>query len=172
MTSPKLKWIVFIAVIFLIGDVFGFLSGQVYQRYQMQQRRRARGGPPPGPQNFIADLKQRLNLTKDQATKIENILEANRKKIEQELAPFREKAQTIREEVETQIEAVLTPEQKVKYMQFRDKMEKDRENREMDRRQRWGNDTTHRWGNDTTHRMIQPPPPRPSHDFLPPPPPR
>jgi len=155
MTNPKLKWIIFIAVVFLIGDVFGFLSGQVYQRYEMQQRRRGRSGPPP--QNFIADFKQRLNLTKEQTTKIENILEANRKRIEQELAPFREKAKSIREEVEKQIESVLTPEQKVTYKQFRDKMEKDREKREMERRKRWSNDTTHR------SMPLLPP----SRDFLP-----
>ncbi|MCX7918050.1 MAG: hypothetical protein N3A72_00290 [bacterium] len=158
MANPKLKWIVFIIAVFLIGDVLGFLSGQVYQRYEMEQRRRGRGGPPPRPQNFITDLKQQLNLTPEQVNKIENILEANRKRIEQELAPFREKANSIRKEVETQIESVLTPEQKVKYKQFRDKMEMERKKFEMERRQRLGNDTTRRFL------------PPPSRDFLPPPP--
>ncbi len=166
MTNPKLKWIVFIAVVFLIGDVFGFLTGQVYQNQKMHPPRFLKHGPPPGPQNFIADLSKRLNLSKSQATKIESILETNRKRIEQELAPFRVKAQTIREEVELQIESVLTPEQKVKYQQyktFRDKMERERNKRPMDGMLRWGNDTTGKF---------MPPPPGPSHDFLPPPPPK
>lgn len=162
MNSLKLKWILFIAVVFLIGDVFGFLTGQVYQNNKMHPPRHPRNGPPPGPKNFVSELQHRLSLTTDQATKIETILETNRKRIEKELVPFRVKAQTIREEVQSQIESVLTPEQKVKYKQFRDKMEKEREKRDMERRQPWDNDTT--------HQAIHPPPP--SRDFLPPLPPK
>lgn len=152
MIYPKLKWIIFVVVVFLVGNVFGFLGGQVYQNYRMQQWRRTHTGPPR-PQRFIADLKQQLNLTNEQATKIENILEANRKKVDAELAPFRKRADAIREEVNKEIESVLTPEQKQKYTQFRKKMEEERNKMEKERRRRWAGDST--------HHFLPPPPPQP-----------
>ena len=138
-SSSKIKWITLLVAVFIVGGALGFLSGQVYQRHYFQHRRAHRGNPE---QYILHDLRSKLNLTEDQITKIKDILEQQRKRMQKESAPFREKARAIREEVIQQIESVLTPEQKVKYKALREK-------REEERRQRFGRDTSFR-ARDTT----------------------
>jgi protein CpxP len=88
-------------------------------------------GPPPGgggrggrggmnPERRLEMMQQQLNLTADQSTAIKAIFEDERAKMEAARASTapddrRAKMMAMREEEKTKIEAVLTPEQKIKY---------------------------------------------------------
>jgi len=87
--------------------------------------------PPPGgggrggrggmnPERRLEMMQQQLNLTADQSTAIKAIFEDERAKMEAARASTapddrRAKMMAMREEEKTKIEAVLTPEQKIKY---------------------------------------------------------
>ncbi len=96
-----------------------------------QQQQGDAQGPPPGgggrggrggmnPERRLEMMQQQLNLTADQSTAIKAIFEDERAKMEAARASTapddrRAKMMAMREEEKTKIEAVLTPEQKIKY---------------------------------------------------------
>jgi Spy/CpxP family protein refolding chaperone len=69
------------------------------------------GGHGPNGERKVEKLKEKLNLTDDQATKIENIVNA-----------AGEKHKAIQEDTQKQIDSVLNDEQKKKYAALKEEM--------------------------------------------------
>jgi uncharacterized protein YneF (UPF0154 family) len=115
--STKTKWIALIVTVFLTGLVFGFVGGQFWQHYQFAKRFRER----PKTDKFLEDLTRELSLTPEQAKKVSAILESRKEEFEKVIPDFREKIREIREKTDKEIEAILTPEQKIKFSRFREK---------------------------------------------------
>lgn len=93
------------------------------------QRQERRGG---GPGERLEMLRERLGLTDAQVAQLKEILAAEREEIaakrkelgkDADRAAMREAMQAIREKYRPKIEAVLTPEQREKFAQIREKMQ-------------------------------------------------
>lgn len=115
--SSKTKWISLIITVFLSGLVFGFVGGQVWQHYQFVKRFKER----PRPNKLIEDMARELSLSPDQVKKVSAIMDSRKEEFDKVIPGFREKIREIREKTDKEIEAILTPEQKVKFSQFREK---------------------------------------------------
>lgn len=93
---------------------------------QSETKRPREGGKGGGRGPSVEMLTEQLGLTKDQAAKLKPVFEAQRAKFEalrddQSLSPQerRSRMRSIREEGDAAISAVLTPEQKKKWDEFR-----------------------------------------------------
>jgi len=75
----------------------------------------------------IEKLTKSLNLTKEQADKISAITKDGWEKIKLEHKSMKERVQQIRQDVDKQIESLLTPEQLEKFKQLKQKAEKKKE---------------------------------------------
>jgi periplasmic protein CpxP/Spy len=95
----------------LICSSFSFAQPQDHQMP-------LRGGPMPR-EEFLKDLKKKLNLTSEQEQKIQNIFNAQSEEIDKERNAMREKMEKQRKETDAQISAVLTDEQKKKYKELK-----------------------------------------------------
>lgn len=126
--NPKIKWIILLVVIFIVGTAVGFISGQLYQKEFGRRNMRHRIAPR---ERFLSNLEKNLNLTAEQSLKIRDILDEQRKQIEQETEPMRERMRLIREEVIKEIELILTPEQVEQFRVMNERMEREG-------RRRWG----------------------------------
>jgi protein CpxP len=126
----KFRWSVLPILVVLVA---GLLSGQTSQAPQTStQNQGAMAHHPESPEQHLQMLSDKLNLTDDQKAKIKPILENqseqmkavhNDASLSQEQK--REKKKAIHESCRDQINAVLTPEQQVKFKQLREEhMEK------------------------------------------------
>jgi periplasmic protein CpxP/Spy len=95
----------------LICSSFSFAQPQDHQMPP-------RGGPMPREQ-FLKDLKKKLNLTSEQEQKIQQIFIAQSEEIDKERNAMREKMEKQRKETDEKISAVLTDEQKKKYKELK-----------------------------------------------------
>ncbi len=150
MSSSKTKWITLIVVVFIIGGALGFVGGESYQRYLFHRLQLNEPPlPPPGPRGprdfqkrLLDELKQDLGLSEDQTKKIADIFDQidkkNQVEREKHQAEREQRMKSMREEVDKQINTVLNPEQKVKFIEFQKKFDQERQTRE----RRWGRDTT------------------------------
>jgi periplasmic protein CpxP/Spy len=148
MSSSKIKWLTLIVVVFIIGGALGFVGGESYQRHLFHQFH-PNQPPPPNARNrgdfqkrLLDELKKDLALSEDQTKKIADIFTQVDQKYEgdreRRQAEREQRMKSMREEVDTQINAVLSPEQKIKFVEFQKKFDQERQTRES----RWGRDTT------------------------------
>ena len=138
MRSTTIKWITLIVVVFIIGGALGFVGGESYQRYLFHKNQ----PPPRGPRNrgdfqkrLVENLKKDLGLSEEQTRNVTDILNQLDKKNDE---GRRERMEAMRKEVDQQIEEVLDPQQKIKFLEFRKKLQKERDLRE----KRWSQDST------------------------------
>jgi hypothetical protein len=119
--NSKRKWQIRFAVlaIFLFGALAGALAFNVYESKlggSSRERRRDR----------FDEMVQRLNLSTEQKTKVDQIMgeaRANYLQLRKESEP---KYEDIRKQTDSQLEAVLSPEQWQKWRQMTEEMRKRR----------------------------------------------
>ena len=109
----KNRWQVRIAagVIFVLGFVSGILALNVY-------RGLARGERHPG--NRVEMLAERLQLTEDQKTKVQEIFNDTREQVRAVRRESEPKMDEIRRQADGRLQTVLTPEQWEKFQSVRD----------------------------------------------------
>jgi periplasmic protein CpxP/Spy len=107
----KNRWQVRIAamIIFVLGFTAGILALNVY-------RGLARGGPG----NRIDELSERLQLTADQKTKVQEIFSDTREQIRAARREMEPKMAEIRRQADGRLQTVLTPEQWQQFQRLRD----------------------------------------------------
>ena len=110
----KNRWQVRIAaaIIFVLGFVAGILALNVYRGLART------GGGPPG--NRIEMLAERLQLSEDQKTKVQEIFNDTREQVRAVRRESEPKMDEIRRQADGRLQTVLTPEQWEKFQSVRD----------------------------------------------------
>lgn len=117
------KLILATLVIFGAGVLSGTLGNQLYlQKKQAPKSGFGPGGPGPERFDFIRRWSDRLDLTTEQRDKIDRLVRESQERVRTLWDPVGPKIQEEMRAVRTQIEAVLTPEQRTKFAE----MSKDR----------------------------------------------
>lgn len=111
----KNKWQVRIAamIIFVLGFTAGILALNVY-------RGLARGGQG----NRIDELSERLQLTADQKTKVQEIFSDTREQLRAARQEMEPRMTEIRRQADGRLQTVLTPEQWQKFQRMRDERQR------------------------------------------------
>ena len=105
----KNRWQVRIAamIIFVLGFTAGILALNVYRRWD-------RGN------NRMDELAERLQLTADQKTKVQEIFSDTREQVRAARSEMEPKMAEIRRQADSRLQAVLTPEQWQQFQRMRD----------------------------------------------------
>lgn len=111
----KNRWQVRIAamIIFVLGFTAGILALNVYRGW-------ARGGSG----NRFDDLAERLQLTADQKTKVQEIFSDTREQIRATRREMEPKMDEIRRQADGRLQTVLTPEQWQQFQRMREQRER------------------------------------------------
>ena len=112
----KNKWQVRIAaaIIFVLGFAAGILALNVY-------RGLARNG---GPGNRMEELSERLKLTPEQKTKVQEIFGDTREQLRAVRRESEPKVEEIRRQADGRLQTVLTPEQWQQFQKIRDERQR------------------------------------------------
>jgi Spy/CpxP family protein refolding chaperone len=110
----KNRWQVRIAatIIFVLGFAAGLLAMNVYRSW-------ARNGPP---RDRFEQMAERLQLTADQKTKVQEIFTDTREQLRAVRRESEPKVSEIRRQADGRLQTVLTPEQWEKFQSIRDEM--------------------------------------------------
>ena len=113
----KNRWQVRIAavIIFVLGFTAGILALNVYRGW-------ARGGPG----NRIDELAERLQLSADQKTKVQEIFSDTRDQLRAARQEMEPRMAEIRREADGRLQTVLTPEQWEKFQRIREERQRRR----------------------------------------------
>ena len=107
----KLKfWIALSLALTFAAGVVGGVYGEKYMMGRRMARRAARSGHFPSMEKMAKDL----GLTADQQARIKDIFQKNEERFKVLNGEIHEKLRSIREQIKTEIDSVLTPEQKKK----------------------------------------------------------
>jgi Spy/CpxP family protein refolding chaperone len=108
----KNRWQVRVAalIIFVLGFTAGILALNVYRGW-------ARGGPGG---NRMDELSERLQLTADQKTKVQEIFNDTREQLRAVRRETEPRMEEIRRQADGRLQTVLTPEQWERFQRFRD----------------------------------------------------
>ena len=112
----KNRWQVRVAavIIFVLGFTAGILALNVYRGV-------VRGG---GPGNRFDALSERLNLTADQKTKVQEIFSDTREQLRAARQEMEPRMAEIRRQADGRLQTVLTPEQWQKFQRLRDERQR------------------------------------------------
>jgi Spy/CpxP family protein refolding chaperone len=107
------RWQVRVAavIIFVLGFTAGILALNVYRGV-------VRGGGGPG--NRFDNLAERLNLTADQKTKVQEIFSDTREQLRAVRQETQPRMEEIRRQADGRLQTVLTPEQWQQFQKLRD----------------------------------------------------
>ena len=115
----KNRWQVRIAatIIFVLGFTAGILALNVYRGWG------SRGG---GPGNRMDELSERLKLTADQKTKVQEIFNDTREQLRAVRQETEPRMDEIRRQADGRLQTVLTPEQWDRFQRLRDERRRHR----------------------------------------------
>lgn len=101
------------AVSFALGVLFGAALIGAGSHYYFARCRKDCGGShwKDRGKEFLSEMKSKLSLTPDQEAKIDKILEAKRKKIDEMRQKVRPNFHKVREQTHAEIRSVLKPDQ-------------------------------------------------------------
>ena len=113
----KNRWQVRVAamIIFVLGFTAGILALNVYRGW-------AHGGGPGG--NRIDELADRLQLTADQKTKVQEIFSDTREQLRAVRMETEPRMQEIRRQADGRLQTVLTPEQWQQFQRIREERQR------------------------------------------------
>ena len=110
----KNRWQVRIAtvIIFVLGFTAGILAMNLYRRWDR------------GPRNRIDELAERLQLTADQKTKVQEIFGDTREQLRAARQEMEPRMAEIRRQADGRLQTVLTPEQWEKFQRMREERQR------------------------------------------------
>lgn len=110
------KSILLLALVFFAGIVFGVVGTRAATRHFTQM---AIAHPERVQMKIERALTRRLQLSADQQAQLHNILSDTRTQMKALREEFRPKVQAIYQETDTNINAILTPDQQTRYDQIK-----------------------------------------------------
>jgi Skp family chaperone for outer membrane proteins len=135
MIAPTIKAKILVFAIFFAGIGSGILIANFYTTRVMTAPDTTTTNPPGREQKVQRDINKfydYLGLDQAQREKMHKIGEETRHEFQELQKETQPRSDAIREESRTKIRAVLNEEQRVKYDEFRHKMDERRKNRERD----------------------------------------
>jgi hypothetical protein len=118
----KIKVIIGLLLIFMLGVLVGSLGTHLYFKYRFE--RFAYSGPPPLMQGLMRIMIHKLSLTKAQQVEIEKIIRPADKKLSSFREKFRPEFEKIIDDTMAQIKKKLNDEQKKKLDRLRDDLKR------------------------------------------------
>lgn len=111
-SSARSKWQVRLAVVilFVVGFLAGALAMNIYRARQRPPRAGGRGG--------FEQMLNRLNLTQDQRTQVDDIFEDARKQLAELRKDSEPKFREVRKNTDERLQSVLTAEQWEQFQQM------------------------------------------------------
>ena len=108
------RWQVRVAamIIFVLGFTAGILAMNVYRRWDR------------GPGNRMEEMAERLQLTADQKTKVQEIFSDTREQLRAVRQETEPRMDEIRRQADGRLQTVLTPEQWQQFQKMRDERER------------------------------------------------
>ena len=108
---------IYLFLVFVSGAVVGALG---YRMYSPPEARSApRVSPEQWRKQYLDELTARVNLTPDQVQKVNAILDETDGRFNQARDQHHQAIEQIKEDHRAKLRALMTPEQRVKYEQFR-----------------------------------------------------
>jgi Spy/CpxP family protein refolding chaperone len=127
MTKPTRLAVLYLAVVFVAGGLFGFMAHGLYSQ------RSARAAPRPTQKEFrdryVSKLQNDLALTAEQTTQVITILDETNERFRELRNRMDPEFDAIRSQQRQRIMALLNPEQQAKYQQILEEWRKQREKR-------------------------------------------
>lgn len=116
VTRERLWFGAFVLLVFVMGLAAGIAVDR-YTRARPEPPfgRGPLGGRPPAAAVLVERLDRELNLSADQQRQLESVLQRNRQRMQAFQASTREEFETLRRELDAEIRAILTPEQRAKF---------------------------------------------------------
>jgi len=116
IAARKLWFAVFVLVVFCLGAA----AGVVADRYRVFGRRPfgvagSMRGAPPKPSEIADRMSRELDLTADQRRQLEAVFQRNSDRLRQFRRETGAQFQALRTQIDSEISAILTPEQRVKF---------------------------------------------------------
>jgi Spy/CpxP family protein refolding chaperone len=127
LLGRKLWFAVFVLLVFCLGAA----AGVVADRYRAFGGRRPFGvgmmrGGPPRPAEIADRMSRELNLTDAQRHQLEEVLRRNGDRLEQFRRETGARFEGLRKQLDSEISAILTPEQRAKFEEQRKRRERNR----------------------------------------------
>lgn len=127
LLGRKVWFGVFVLVVFCLGAA----AGVVADRYRMFGGRRPFGagmlrGGPPKPAEIADRMSRELGLTDAQRTQLEEVFRRNGDHLEQFRRETGARFDVLRKQLDSEISAILTPEQRAKFEEQRKRRERNR----------------------------------------------
>jgi len=122
-TRRKLWFGIFLLSVFLAGVAAGALAS----RYVIFRGGPARFGMPPAPPSaaeIVDRMSRNLGLTSEQRSQLEAVFERNGDRLEAFRAQTRERFDALRQQIDAEITAILTPEQRAKFEEQRKQLQR------------------------------------------------
>ena len=118
---------VYLVLIFTCGAVVGAFASRLYWATPvLSKQQRARPTPEEWRRQYVAEMQNRLHLTPDQLTKLNEILDDTGKKFDAEHDRYRQTMRAIHEEQVNRNRQILTAEQVPEYDKLRQEHERAR----------------------------------------------
>lgn len=123
--GKRFKATAILVALFLLGGAAG---AAVMRTVMLGEYRQTFGGPPgqSRAQFRLRAMERHLDLSDEQRTKIESILAETGDKKDEAMEPCRAGMDQLRTATETRIDEVLTPEQRAKHQEMRERFSRNR----------------------------------------------
>jgi Spy/CpxP family protein refolding chaperone len=129
ITRREIWFALFVIVVFAIGAMTGLVfarlfGGPGFGRYGPPRPpppgiERGMGDRGPSPEQVVEHMTDELKLTVEQRKQVEGALRRGVDRLEAFRASTREQFESLREQMDREVEAALTPEQRARYRQLR-----------------------------------------------------
>ena len=109
----------------VLGIVVGAFASRLYWPSAVLSKPLSAGRPSPEEwrHQYLGDMQKRLNLTPDQLTQLNKVLDEIGQKVHTEHERHTQEMKTVREEHVTRVRAILTPAQLPEYEKLRQERE-------------------------------------------------
>ncbi len=114
------------------GEMMGERHGSDMERGDREQRREKMG------EMFLNVMAKKCDLTDEQKNQVKAIFDSNKGELEAAREEFKGRLDAVKDKTDSQIESILTDEQKVKFEEFRDNAKKLRMHQSMKQKE-WNN---------------------------------
>jgi hypothetical protein len=115
--SARLKPLAFVLGVFVLGGVAG---GAAMRAYTLDELRPSIA-PTDRVQSRVAAMRRNLDLSDDQARKIEEVLRSQQPERERLNEPCKPELDALRDRTDARIDEVLSAEQRVRYAEYRER---------------------------------------------------
>jgi hypothetical protein len=132
MKRSRLTAVVSLTLVFISGVVLGAFGHRVYRMNSVMARS---GGPEEYRRKMVEEMRSRLNLTTEQVTGLEKVLDETRQRYREYHERHKPERKAIQDQQVQEISAMLNETQRVEYEKIREERRKQRQAKEQAEKQ-------------------------------------